>query len=37
MLKDPAVRRGLAVLVVTLLILGVDLIAGPQLSSGFLT
>jgi len=37
MLKDPAVRRGLAVLVVTLFILAVDLIVGPRLSSGFLT
>jgi len=37
MLKDPAVRRGLAVLVVTLFILGVDLIVGPRLSSVFLT
>jgi hypothetical protein len=34
MLKDPAVRRGLAVFFVTLVILSVDLLVGPFVQSG---
>lgn len=36
MLKDPAARRGLVVLILTLTILAVDLIVGPLVSSGHL-